>query len=307
MVNRQINWCCIKKYTCMKKIGCIRLSGMAFTCLLVAGSCSGQLPKYQPGENPSIKQAWSTDTIFKTPESVLYDRQRKVIYVANINGDPSARDGNGFISKLGPDGRVMQMEWIKGLDAPKGMAIWKDRLYVSDIRFVVEIDIEKAEIINRYEATDAVFLNDISCDINGHVYISDSGDDKIYMVYQGRLEIWVRSPELKNPNGLWVENDNVLVGCENRIVSIHHDTRAIKTLIENTGGIDGLVPDGYGNYIISDWKGHIQLVGTGISNKPLLDTTPQEVNAADIDYLIDERILLVPTFYDNRIVAYLLN
>jgi hypothetical protein len=285
-------------------INSMRRIGIPIAAMLIFFSCSCQPSGKKTSSEPLLKELWATDSILKTPESVLYDRQRKVIYVANVNGVPSARDGNGFISKLSPDGQVIQLKWIEGLDAPKGMAIWNNRLYVSDIKYVVEIDLDKGEIMNRYEATDAQFLNDVSCDINGHVYISDSGDEKIYLLYQGRLEIWAQSHELKGANGLWVENDYLLVGCENRINRIHHETRAIEPFIENTGSIDGLVPDGRGNYLVSDWTGHISLVGVKAARQLLMDTTPQKINAADIDFLVDERMLLVPTFYDNRVIAY---
>src|SRR6478672_8769038 len=60
---------------------------------------------------------------FKQPESVVFDRASGAIYVSNVNGDPMKKDGNGFISKLGPDGKVVTMEWVKGLDSPTGLAL----------------------------------------------------------------------------------------------------------------------------------------------------------------------------------------
>jgi hypothetical protein len=95
-----------------------------------------------------------------------------------------------------------------------------------------------------------------------------------------------------------------LAGLQDRIVTINLKTREIKDFIHNTGGIDGLVPDGKGNYLISDWLGNIHLVSVNKEKVKLLDTTPIGVNAADIDFVRADNLLLVPTFSDNRVVAY---
>src|SRR3970282_2965143 len=79
---------------------------------------------------------------FHTPESSLYDAAEDVYLVANINGSPTAADGNGFISRIGPDGQVLALKWIAGtvsgvtLHAPKGMAIVGDTFYVTAITAV---------------------------------------------------------------------------------------------------------------------------------------------------------------------------
>ena len=83
---------------------------------------------------------------FRTPESVLYDPKADLYLVANIHGDPSARDGNGFISRVSPEGQVVALKWIDGqaegvtLNAPKGMALTGERLFVADIDVVRVFD-----------------------------------------------------------------------------------------------------------------------------------------------------------------------
>ena len=88
-----------------------------------------------------LEKVWQTTGDLKTPESVIYFQEKDVIYVANINCDPSAKDGNGFISVLNPVGSVKNLEWIKNLNAPKGMAIFKGKLYVADIDYDLKNDL----------------------------------------------------------------------------------------------------------------------------------------------------------------------
>ena len=73
---------------------------------------------------------WETDTILKVPESVLYDAANKILYVSNIDGtDPWGKDGKGSIGKVGLDGKIIKVDWVNGLNAPKGMGLYKGKLY----------------------------------------------------------------------------------------------------------------------------------------------------------------------------------
>jgi len=76
---------------------------------------------------PSIvlEHVWSTDTVLTTAESAIYDKERNVIYVSNIDGSPWESDGEEFISKVNLIGEVTEMKWVAGLNAPKGWGSWK--------------------------------------------------------------------------------------------------------------------------------------------------------------------------------------
>lgn len=66
-----------------------------------------------------LVKVWQTDKVFSVPESVLYHKADKTLYVSNINGAPSGKNGKGFISKLPLDGRVLKLKWAEGLNAPR--------------------------------------------------------------------------------------------------------------------------------------------------------------------------------------------
>src|SRR5690606_14202619 len=109
---------------------------------------------------PTLTKVWETDTVLTTAESTLYDKDNDIIYVSNINGNHSEKDGNGFISRMEADGTISQLQWVAGLNAPKGMAIMGDKLYVTDIDELVEINIADSSIANKYPVEGATFLND---------------------------------------------------------------------------------------------------------------------------------------------------
>ncbi|HSO89313.1 MAG TPA: hypothetical protein VLQ91_22355 [Draconibacterium sp.] len=249
-----------------------------------------------------LEKVWQTTTDLKTPESVLYDQEGDVIYVANINGDPSQKDGNGFISILKPDGSVKNLEWVKNLNAPKGMAIFKGKLYVSDIDQLVEIDIAKGVISAKYDAPGAVFLNDVTACADGKIFVSDTRTAKIHVLNDKKLTVWMEGKPFETPNGLMAEKGKLLVG-DNNIYEVDIQTKKITVLIKDAGGVDGLEKNNAGDFVFSNWPGRIFIHKNGQTIK-LLDTTAQELKTADIDYDLKHDLVLVPTFFDNKIVAY---
>ncbi len=257
----------------------------------------------EPEGTITIEQKWSSSQGFETPESVLYDPGREIFYVSNINGSPAAHDGNGFISTLDLNGKVKESPWITGLDAPKGMALFENRLYVSDIDRVVQIDVEHDSIALEYTVPGASFLNDIAVDSTGLVYISDTQTNRIYRLKDGQVDIWMEL-EQTEPNGLCIENGRLLAGAGQSLLRIDPKNRQIEVLIAGVGSIDGLRPDGHGGYLISDWRGKTQVVAPEKKAKVLLDTSEDGINSADFEFVADRRLLVIPTFSDNRVVAY---
>jgi outer membrane protein assembly factor BamB len=249
-----------------------------------------------------LEKVWQTSCDLKTPESVLYDRESDVIYVSNIDGDPSQKDGNGFISILNPDGSVKNLHWIKNLDAPKGLAIFKGKLYVADIDKLVEIDIKKGNILAKYDAPGAVFLNDVTACMNGMIFVSDTRTAKIHVLNEGKFTVWMEGKPLETPNGLMAEKGKLFVGDKN-IYEVDIQSKETVQLIEDAGGVDGLEKNNDGDFVFSNWPGKIFIHKDGKTIK-LLDTTAQELNTADIDYDLKHDLILVPTFFDNHIVAY---
>ena len=249
-----------------------------------------------------LEKVWQTTCDLKTPESVLYDAERDVIYVANIDGNPSEKDGNGFIAILNNDGSEKNLKWITALNAPKGMAIFEGKLFVADIDQLVVIDIEKGKITAKYDAPDAVFLNDVTACMNGMIFVSDTRTAKIHVLFENKFTVWTEGSPLETPNGLMAEKGKLLVGDKN-IYEFDIKTKKSTLLIKDAGGVDGLEKNKDGDFVFSNWPGKIFIHKNGQLIK-LLDTTDKELNTADIDYDLTHDLVLVPTFFDNHIIAY---
>jgi DNA-binding beta-propeller fold protein YncE len=257
------------------------------------------------GAEAKLVEGWSTAQVFKVPESVFFDAEAECFYVSNINGGPAQKNGAGFLSKVDLSGQVVDLEWITGLDAPKGMGVHGEKLYVTDIDRIVVIDKNHGTVLAVHSVPGAKFLNDIAVDPEGTVYISDSRADTIYALEGGTItEVLSGGRVLKGPNGLWWEGDALLIGVRSRILRWEPEKEELAVLVKTSGGIDGLQPTGAGDYLISDWSGIVRLVSPRQEEQVLLDVTSQKVNTADFCYIPYNNLLVVPTFGGNQLWSF---
>lgn len=282
----------------MKTIHLIIFAGFIFACT----ATKKQEPKEQ---SFSLELLWETDTLMTTAESVIYDRTRNVIYVANVNLNPWEKDGNGFISILDMNGNITELKWIEGLDAPKGMAIVNNSLFVNDIDQVIEIDITTGRIKGRTKIGGDPGLNDMTLGKKGAIYASGSNSQKIYKLENGILDI-VLEGDLGRPNGLLYYEDHLLmVGSNsNKLFKINLESKEMLQLADSLGKADGIVALSAGGYLVSNWQGEIYHISKNLKRTKILDTKNDKINSADIDFVQEKNILLIPTFFDNRVKAY---
>lgn len=250
-----------------------------------------------------LEKLWETSVGLRTTESVLYDPSEKYIYISSINENPWEKDDNGYITRHKDNGNIINYEWVKEMSAPRGMGLLQGKLYVANIDEVVEIDTDKAEITHRYKHPKAKNLNDIAIGADGRVFISDSKGQYLFEIYNGVMDVLFQTED--GPiNGLFYETGRLLCGQENRLAALDLTTKTMSSFIEDTGKIDGIKGVGDSTYLISDWEGRVHLLQQGKPKELLLDTTASEISAADIEYDPYERILYVPTFFSNSVVAY---
>jgi sugar lactone lactonase YvrE len=280
-----------------------------------------------------IEKVWETPAQFKTPESVIYEPNENVLFVSNIDGAPDRKDKQGFISKVSPlNGSLIELNWVTGLDAPKGMAIINNTnntlLYVSDITDLVEVDINSGKIINRYNAPGSAFLNDVASDNQGHVYVSDTVTNTIYRLdtknlgnsnnNNASLQVWLQTPELNGPNGLYVDDTNnklIVVsfgafsnpGGSIRVVDLQN--RTMSSLGEEgtavpIGGLDGVEADSTGRYyyVTDNTAGKLFVVNSNGTGYETLDLLRQ--GTADLGTILDQNMIIIPMIQDNKLEAF---
>jgi len=253
-------------------------------------------------EHQLVKK-WETDTLLKVPESALYVEAEKLLYVSNIDGQPWEKDGKGSVGKVGLDGKIIQVDWVKGLEAPKGLGLYKNKLYVADVDKVAVIDTKKAAIVQTIPVDGAQGLNDITVDPkNGVVYVSDSKTKKIHRIENGAVTTLLDN--LKGPNGVLMYGDDLYILDAGGLYKVEKDKSLTKLADGMDGGTDGVEHVAGKDFVVSCWQGSIWYVKGDGTKEHLLDTRAQNINTADIGYDAKNRILYVPTFFKNKIVAY---
>ncbi|WP_422359238.1 hypothetical protein [Reichenbachiella sp.] len=279
---------------------------------LIAFTCQ---PAKKKEENPSVPEkvtaptltkVWETDSTLQTPESVIYDEFRDVLYVSNINAvPPTAKDNDGYISIISINGEIIEREWVTEISAPKGMGISDSSLFVTNIDEIVEIDIPSGVIIARYPIEGAAFLNDISVTKDEDVYISDTGTNTIHVLNNGNVRTWLNDTTLIGPNGLLHQGSHLMVASYfgDEFSRIDINTKMREVISDSIPGGDGIVAYGE-HYFVSNWNGEVHFVDNLGSRTLVLDTKAEGQNAADICYLPEKQLLLVPTFFGNTVAAY---
>ena len=250
----------------------------------------------------TVQKLWATDTILKVPESVLVDDKENCLWVSNIDGAANGKDGKGSIIKLSKTGTPINLDWVTGLNAPKGMAKYKQELYVADLTELVVIEIKKGVIKNKIKVEGSVFLNDVTVNKNGVVFVSDSRTGKVHRIENGIVSIEVEN--LQGPNGLLSIEDQLLILDRGSLLSVTPGgaiSKIMDGMDPSTDGIERVAPN---QYIVSCWNGIVYFVAAGAQKITLFDTRSEKINSADIGYDAKNKIIYVPTFMKNSVVAY---
>lgn len=270
--------------------------------LLVAGCMFVSANVFSQQQSITLEKQWVTDTSLRVPESVYFDAAKNVLYVSNIDGASNEKDGKGFISRLSPEGKVLDLQWVKGLNAPKGMGIYKGRLYVADLTEVVVVDIRKGAIAERIPVEGSVFLNDITFDNKGVLYVSDTRAGKVHQIKDGKVSTLLEG--LKGPNGLLWLPEGLQVLADGTLFRLQADN-TLKKLAGISQSVDGIAQIKAGEFIVSCWPGEVFYVNTASGTAvKLLDTRERKLNTADFGYNPQKKMVYIPTFNGNTVAAY---
>lgn len=248
-----------------------------------------------------LQKIWETDTTLAIPESVLPDVANKVLYVSLIDGPPWEADGKGGIAKVDLNGKIINANWITGLQAPKGLGMFGKKLYAADMKGVAIIDIDKGAVESVITIDSAQGLNDITVDSKGVVYVSDSRAGKVYRIENGKASLYLSG--FRGLNGLRALGNDLYVATGKDVFKVDANKAQTSIGIIDQGG-DGIEPVGNGDWIGSAWVGYIYYLYADGKRDLLLDTHEQKINTADIGYDPVTKIVYVPTFARKSVVAY---
>jgi hypothetical protein len=287
--------------------------------MLLALICSGTMVAQDAKAGGSAaKSIVVADVGLATPESVEYYAAEDVYLVTNINGSPFAVDGNGFISKLKPDGSVVALKWIDGtrkgvtLNGPKGAAIAGKNLFVADGNQVQVFALPGGKQKKSITLKGSTFLNGITPGPRGSVYVTDSGyddgfaangTDAIYQVWSsGKYKAIVKDKEMGHPNGIWDDKGRLVVNTfgTGKIFSVDKSGKQTAMPTPPNGGLDGLVKLKDGRLLVTSWGGSALYA---MDKKGKFSVMADSLDApADIGIDTKRHRVLIPLFKQNKVV-----
>jgi hypothetical protein len=245
----------------MERFGTAWLAGVALAALVASSAAIAQ--SQNVGSEKVIGGV-------KFPESVGCDQSAQVLYVSQFGSElkPAQKDGEGFISKLSPEGEVLDERFLPAegqtLDKPKGIWIEDGNLWVTDIDKVWKFDLQTKEG-KSVALPGAQFANDPTI-VGDALYVSDNRGDQLFRVEPADFLGMAEDPAVSvvfsgasvNPNGVYPGNDGSLL----MVGMSAEEPRAIysmpiggepQALSEAIGRLDGIHEMANGTLLVTDW------------------------------------------------------
>ena len=250
-------------------------------------------------QTPRLEQVWLSEG-FSSPEGVAV--LDETLLISNVAGEADVKDGIGWISRVSKDGKILEDKWVEGLDAPKGMAIHKGILFVTDIDTIHTIDARTGELLNSFGIDGAGFLNDMTV-WDETVYASDSANASIYQVDENDSELWITNSILGGVNGLLGRGDQLLVSTMNKglLLSINADLD-LNQLAAGMTDADGIAAYDDGSFVVSSWPGRIWYVSPEGTSTSILNTETDKIYQNDLT-LVDD-LIIIPNWEPGTVTAW---
>jgi sugar lactone lactonase YvrE len=253
---------------------------------------------------------------FSAPESVFWDMAGGVFYVSNVAGDPSMKDGQGWISRLDVRGRVVEEKWVMGLNAPKGIRVAGGVLYVADVDRLVRVQVLNKMMLPPIPAPGAMFLNDVAVGADGTVYVTDTSTNSVYRWKNGmdQMERLVQDDRLNGVNGVLVDgNQLVLVSSgpldmpmnQGAIWKLDLESKMLQTFGTYKAKMDGVEKDGM-DLLVTDHPNATLVRVTPDGNGTVVHDFKADglMSAADLGFNPATRTVAVPDLRGDS-VAFL--
>lgn len=251
----------------------------------------------------SLEKIWETDSVFLFSEGVVPEPGGKFLFVSNTIGNPMAKDGKGSISKVGFDGKIIDLNWVtEGMNAPKDIQVFKNLIYLADLDEVIVVDIDKAAVVQRIRIEGATLLHNFAIDTKGIVYVSDLFAGKVYRIENGKPALYLEG--LGYAAGMLSIGTDLYVLTGGNLVKADKDKKltTIATDMDNRMNGIQLVKDK--EFLITSWGGIMYYVNADGSHQVLLDNRDKNIPGGIIYFDAEKSTVYMTSDQHNVLYAF---
>jgi hypothetical protein len=236
-------------------------------------------PAVPPPPPPPVATKVAAVAGFAAPQAALDDSTQDIYFVSSFTGSPTAKTNAGLISRVRPDGAIENLKFIEGghdgitLNAPKGLALQGDTLWVVDVDVVRAFDARTGATLDSvgFGTLEPVFLSSIAIAPTGALYVTDAGirfddlgnvlhpgPDRIFRIGSDRkVTVAVRGDTLGRPNGITVDPTGrrfVVASFGGKSVfAWKPEDKAPTVIAKGAGAFDGVVVAGT-RLLVASWN-----------------------------------------------------
>lgn len=261
---------------------------------------------------------WEVSDGILSPESVVYDPSREIIYISN--GALNRDKGKAYISRHLINGDLIDKICVGELDNPGGLALFRDKLYVADKSKLKVIDLESNLIIESYDTSGDQNLNDVAVSLDGTIFVTSWLANRIYRLKDNDFSIWLEDPQLETPNGLSVEDNRLIIASwgpdpnpvdfstsrPGQLLEVSLETKSVSVLSGPLGNLDGLEVVNKSGYLLTDWVAGQLIFANYLGEKTILIDNLNS-GCADLTYIEAEGLVLIPQMVENKIICFKVN
>lgn len=270
---------------------------VVFALLVVSKSNSQELPIL-----------WQTDSIFKHPESIVYDVKKSCFYVSNMDKNtPVDQFYTDAISKVSKNGKRVQVEWMNGFSSPTGMILKNDTLFVVERNGIALVNAKKRKIIKRIPIQTSGFLNDITIDDKNRIFVTETEKiGVIYLIENDSSLVWYKGAEIGRVNGIFADGNDLILGVnsDRYLKRINISNQEISNILFlGEGNIDGIQKTISGKYLVSLFLGNLYEISPSSEKIELLNTRNANLFIADFVYVPELQQVIIPSLRTNSIFS----
>lgn len=255
-----------------------------------------------------VKIIWQSDSLLRHPESVVYDAKRKCLYVSNMDkATPLDNLETDPVSKVSMDGKEVETEWMNGFSSPTGLVLRNDTLYIVEKNGLAIVDVENKKIIQRIPVSSTGFLNDLTIDTKGRIFVTESEKDgKIYLIENGKSSLWYSGNEIGGFNGILADGKSLLLGVnsDHTLKKMCLKTQKVKTVAYlGEGNIDGIQKTLSGDYLVSHFLGNLYEISRKGKVKEIFNSRDKNLFLADFAYVPELKRIFIPSLRTNHVFS----